>query len=102
MYKYYFVNYFFYFVCQYVRWKLKENVDTFIHTIYVAKRGFSVKHYFLVSSILIFIPALNKKSGPKYIVLVRRDFLKARFNNIIIPILCLKLLRLILREKIVF
>ena len=31
MYKYYFVTYFLYFVRQYVRWKLKEKVDTFIH-----------------------------------------------------------------------
>ena len=31
MYKYYFVTYFLYFVCQSVRWKLKEKVDTFIH-----------------------------------------------------------------------
>ena len=31
MYKYYFVAYFLYFVWQYVRWKLKEKVVTFIH-----------------------------------------------------------------------
>ena len=30
MYRYYFVTYFLYFVRQYVRWKLKEKVDTLI------------------------------------------------------------------------
>ena len=31
MHKYYFVTYFLYFVWQYVRWKLKDKVDTLIH-----------------------------------------------------------------------
>ena len=31
MHKYYFVAYFLFFVWQYVRWKLKDKLDTFIH-----------------------------------------------------------------------
>ena len=56
------------------------------------------------SLILFLIPTLNKKSGPKYIwyVWTGRDFLKPGSNNIIIPILCFKLLRLILNEKMMF
>ena len=76
----------------------KELKDPCFNIIYVAKRGFSVKHYFhkimflVRSRILFLIPTLNKKSGPKYIVYVLyvwtgRDFLKAGFNSNIIPII---------------
>ena len=57
MYKKYFVTYFLYIVRQYVRWKLKEKVDTLIHFCFFSRvRVYTIKLVKVATFLYTFTP----------------------------------------------